>query len=76
MGEPPFAPTNFMFGRVNGCSPLPDDPLCQPNLSHPQNFGFYAMNKPNVRGMLDVETLKQLVADEQIETILTVFPDL
>ena len=34
------------------------------------------MNKPNVRGMLDVETLKQLVADEQIETILTVFPDL
>ena len=34
------------------------------------------MNKPNVRGMLDVETLKQLVADDQIETILTVFPDL
>ncbi len=34
------------------------------------------MNKPNVRGMLSVETLKQLVADEQIETILTVFPDL
>jgi len=28
------------------------------------------------RGMLDSETLKQLVADGQIETVLTVFPDM
>jgi glutamine synthetase len=26
--------------------------------------------------MLDIETLKQMVADERIETVLTVFPDM
>lgn len=30
----------------------------------------------SIRGRLTVEALKQLVADEQIETVLTVFPDL
>jgi glutamine synthetase len=34
------------------------------------------MNKPKVRGMLDVETLKQMVESEQIETVLTVIPDM
>lgn len=34
------------------------------------------MTKPPVRGMLTVEELIQLVNDEQIETVLTVFPDL
>ncbi len=34
------------------------------------------MGNHSVRGMLDVDTLKQLVQDEQIETVLTVFPDL
>lgn len=34
------------------------------------------MAKSPVRGMLDVETLKQMVTDEEIETILTVFPDI
>ncbi|MDX2272253.1 MAG: glutamine synthetase family protein [Cyanobacteriota bacterium] len=34
------------------------------------------MNAPSVRGMLDVDTLKTLIANEQIETVLTVFPDL
>ncbi|WP_421657824.1 glutamine synthetase family protein [Leptothermofonsia sp. ETS-13] len=34
------------------------------------------MAKSPVRGMLDVEALKQLVKDEEIETILTVFPDI
>lgn len=34
------------------------------------------MTKPNIRGMLTVETLKQLVETEAIETVLTVFPDL
>jgi glutamine synthetase len=29
-----------------------------------------------VRGMLDGETLKQMVAEERIETVLTVFPDM
>lgn len=29
-----------------------------------------------IRGKLDVETLKQLISDEQIETVLTCFPDL
>ena len=29
-----------------------------------------------IRGKLDVETLKQLVANEQIETVLTAFPDM
>lgn len=30
----------------------------------------------SVRGMLDVRTLKKMVADERIETILAVFPDM
>lgn len=34
------------------------------------------MSTVPVRGMLDVDTLKRLVADEQIETVLVVFPDL
>lgn len=34
------------------------------------------MNKLPPRGMLSVEELIQLVEDEQIETVLTVFPDL
>lgn len=34
------------------------------------------MAKSPVRGMLDVETLKQMVKDEELETILTVFPDI
>jgi len=34
------------------------------------------MTPPKVRGMLTVETLKQLVETEEIETVLTVFPDL
>jgi glutamine synthetase len=34
------------------------------------------MVQPKVRGMLDVETLAQMVEDEQIETVLTVFPDM
>ncbi len=34
------------------------------------------MVEPSVRGMLDVQTLAQMVEDEQIETILTVFPDI
>jgi glutamine synthetase len=34
------------------------------------------MATSEVRGMLDVETLKQFVADEQIETVLAVFPDI
>jgi len=34
------------------------------------------MATPPVRGMLSVETLKQMVTDEQIETVLAVFPDL
>jgi glutamine synthetase len=29
-----------------------------------------------IRGMLDVETLMQMVSDERIETVLTVFPDI
>ncbi|GAB4381719.1 MAG: glutamine synthetase family protein [Elainellaceae cyanobacterium] len=34
------------------------------------------MGQPKIRGMLDLETLSQLIEGEQIETILTVFPDL
>ncbi len=34
------------------------------------------MADPKVRGMLDVETLAQMVEEEQIETIVTVFPDI
>jgi len=34
------------------------------------------MVKSPVRGMLDLETLKQMVADEQIETVITVMPDI
>lgn len=34
------------------------------------------MVKSTARGMLDVETLKQMVADEQIETVITVMPDI
>lgn len=34
------------------------------------------MGQLKPRGMLDVETLTQMVNDEQIETILTVFPDI
>jgi len=29
-----------------------------------------------VRGMLDIKTLKQMVADERIDTVLTAFPDI
>ena len=32
--------------------------------------------KPPIRGMLDVEALKQMVEAEQIETVLAVFPDI
>ncbi len=34
------------------------------------------MGNRTVRGMLDVETLKQMVRDEQIETVITVMPDI
>lgn len=34
------------------------------------------MGKSPVRGMLDLETLKQMVADEQIETVIAVMPDI
>jgi len=34
------------------------------------------MGNPALRGMLDVDTLKQMVADERIETVLAVFPDM
>ena len=34
------------------------------------------MTAQSIRGMLDVETLKQMVSSEQIETVLTVFPDM
>ncbi len=34
------------------------------------------MNSSPVRGMLHLETLKQMIHDDQIETVLTVFPDL
>ncbi len=34
------------------------------------------MTPSHVRGMLDIETLKQMVADERLETVLTVFPDI
>jgi glutamine synthetase len=34
------------------------------------------MAKSNVRGMLSIEELKRLVETEEIETVLTVFPDL
>ncbi|MGA7936617.1 MAG: glutamine synthetase family protein, partial [Kovacikia sp.] len=34
------------------------------------------MGKKPVRGMLAVDTLKQMIQDEQIETVLTVFPDI
>jgi glutamine synthetase len=34
------------------------------------------MVKGKVRGMLDVDTLAQKIEDEEVETILTVFPDL
>ncbi|RMF94176.1 MAG: glutamine synthetase [Nitrospinota bacterium] len=34
------------------------------------------METSPVRGMLNVETLREMVAREQIETVLTVFPDL
>ena len=30
----------------------------------------------SVRGLLDVETLKQMVTNERIETVITVFPDM
>ncbi len=34
------------------------------------------MNKSKVPGMLDIEKLKKMVADEKIETVLTMFPDM
>jgi glutamine synthetase len=34
------------------------------------------MADQNVRGMLEVDALKQMVASDQIETVLTVFPDM
>ncbi len=34
------------------------------------------MDDNNIPGKIDAKTLKQLVEDEQIETILTAFPDL
>jgi glutamine synthetase len=34
------------------------------------------MTKANVRGMLDLDTFKKMIDDEQIETVLTVFPDI
>ncbi len=34
------------------------------------------MSEEKLRGMLDTNQLKKLVADEQIETVLTVFPDI
>jgi glutamine synthetase len=34
------------------------------------------MSSPKLRGTLDPETLRQLVADNQIETVLAVFPDI
>ncbi|WP_204368550.1 hypothetical protein [Neosynechococcus sphagnicola] len=34
------------------------------------------MGNAKIRGMLDVKTLTQMVRDEEIETVLTVFPDL
>lgn len=34
------------------------------------------MAAPEIRGMLDVKSLKQMVDNEEIETVLTVFPDL
>lgn len=34
------------------------------------------MSQPKQRGRLTVDALKQMVADEQIETVLTVFPDI
>ncbi|MFQ5865212.1 MAG: glutamine synthetase family protein [bacterium] len=34
------------------------------------------MIKTNVRGMLDVDRLKKMIAEEQIETVLTAFPDI
>lgn len=33
------------------------------------------MGQPRIRGMLDADTLAQLIEDEAIETVLTVFPD-
>jgi glutamine synthetase len=34
------------------------------------------MATSSIRGMIDVETLKKMVAGEQIETVLTAFPDM
>ncbi|UBF24879.1 glutamine synthetase family protein [Kovacikia minuta CCNUW1] len=34
------------------------------------------MGKKSIRGMLTVDTLKQMIEDEQVETVLAVFPDL
>ncbi len=34
------------------------------------------MATPSIRGLLDVETLKQMVTNERIETVITVFPDM
>jgi len=34
------------------------------------------MAKEKIRGMLDAETLKKMVANQEIETVLTVFPDM
>jgi len=34
------------------------------------------MSTATTRGMLDVETLRAMIADERIETVLTVFPDM
>jgi glutamine synthetase len=37
---------------------------------------LHAQRSTKGDGMLDIETLKQMVADERIETVLTVFPDM
>jgi glutamine synthetase len=34
------------------------------------------MSNPKIRGMLDVETLKQMVASDEIEMVITVMPDM
>lgn len=45
-------------------------------MSEGENESRVGYGAPSVRGMLDVATLRRLIAEEQIETVLAVFPDM